>query len=153
MGTNRILFGPDNKIGANLLQAMKDPKYQQFLPEFPLLHVRKSKINTLFSAYSDAGLVHILMFMCDNEKKDWNKLISVTHIDVAARYVRRLSIAFHLAFTCKFLQTLDKETAKLVLKDLEEGRILAVARQWGALMMHLSKGELNKKPHLPCITR
>ena len=45
VGTNRILFGPDNKIGANLLQAMKDPKYQQFLPEFPLLHVRKSKIN------------------------------------------------------------------------------------------------------------
>ncbi|CAC5372998.1 unnamed protein product [Mytilus coruscus] len=40
-GVDRILFGQDNKIGANLLEIVKDPKYNHFLPEFPLLHLRK----------------------------------------------------------------------------------------------------------------
>lgn len=98
-GKDRILFGPDNKIGANLSQLLsQDNKYRHFLPEFPLLHLRKSKINTLFSAYKDAGLLQLLMYMCDDEKKEWTKLISMEHIDVATRFVRRLSLSFHVAF-------------------------------------------------------
>ncbi len=43
--SERVLFGPDNNIGKMFLLLMKkDPKYQIFLPEFPLLHLRKSKI-------------------------------------------------------------------------------------------------------------
>ena len=42
-GVNRILCGPDNKIGKCLLNLLNaDKKYQVFLPEFPLLHLRKS---------------------------------------------------------------------------------------------------------------
>ena len=60
-GLERILFGPDNKIIANLLILISlDPKYKKFLPEFAVLHLRKSKINTLISGYKDTGLVHLL---------------------------------------------------------------------------------------------
>ena len=42
--TDKILFGPDNKILANLLKLQKNDKYQVFVPEFPLLHLRKSVV-------------------------------------------------------------------------------------------------------------
>lgn len=58
--SNRIFCGPDNKIGKCMLSLMEsDKKYERFLVEFPLLHLRKSKITILFSAYSEAGLVQI----------------------------------------------------------------------------------------------
>lgn len=48
-GQNRILFAPDHKIGKNLISLMKKcSKYQIFLPEFPILHLRKSRIVTSF---------------------------------------------------------------------------------------------------------
>ena len=91
----RILCGPDNKIGKCLFQLMASSvKYRAFLPEFPLLHLRKSKITILFSAYKDAGLVQLLRIMRDDDKSDWSKLASVTHIDVATRYVKRLALSF-----------------------------------------------------------
>ncbi|CAC5361529.1 unnamed protein product [Mytilus coruscus] len=44
-GGLKILFAPDNKIGSNLLKLFSSSKkYQNFLPEFPILHLRKSKI-------------------------------------------------------------------------------------------------------------
>ena len=61
---NHILCGPDNKIGKSILMLMAtDPKYKVFLVEFPLLHLRKSKISILFSAYQDVGIVKILQYM------------------------------------------------------------------------------------------
>ena len=73
----KILFGPDNKIGSNLLKLREhNRRYEHFLPEFPLLHLRKSKINNLWSACQNAGLVHILKYMRDDDIKDWKKLIN-----------------------------------------------------------------------------
>ena len=81
---NRILCGPDNKIGKCVIELMKtDEKYRIFLPEFPLLHLRKSKITILFSAYQDAGLIQLTKFMKDDGEDDWRKLVSVQHIDMA----------------------------------------------------------------------
>lgn len=38
----RILFAPEYKIAKNLFKLMdQNPKYQIFLPEFPVLHLRK----------------------------------------------------------------------------------------------------------------
>jgi hypothetical protein len=85
---NRILCGPDNKIGKCLLTLMElNTKYKAFLPEFPLLHLRKSKITILFSSYKDAGLVQLVKFMRDENQDDWAKLVSVQHIDMATRHI------------------------------------------------------------------
>lgn len=72
---SRILFGPDHKIGKNLIELMKfDQQYKRYLPEFPLLHLRKSKITNLFAAYKAAGLLVLLKFMVDgSEKLEWSK--------------------------------------------------------------------------------
>ena len=107
---DRILCGPDNKIGKCLLQLMaSSAKYKAFLPEFPLLHLRKSKLTILFSGYKDAGLIQLVRIMRDDEKSDWSKLASVTHIDVATRHVKRLALSFQLAFLIAFSQTLGHE--------------------------------------------
>ena len=64
----KILCGPDNKIGKCLLQLMSSIVKQ----EFPLLHLRKSKITIQFSAYKDAGLVQLLRIMRDDDRSDWS---------------------------------------------------------------------------------
>ncbi|CAC5365991.1 unnamed protein product [Mytilus coruscus] len=131
-GVDRILFGQDNKIGANLMEIVKDPKYNHFLPEFPLLYLRKSKINSLFSSYKETGLLQLLIYMCDEEKKEWPKLITMDHIDVATKYVRRLSLSFHISFNCRFLQCLKQEEALAIIDMLEEGKIEETSRLWSS---------------------
>ena len=42
-----------------------DKTFEQFLPEFPILHLKKSKITNLFSTYKDAGILHLLKYMKD----------------------------------------------------------------------------------------
>ncbi|MCW4344649.1 MAG: hypothetical protein N0E48_15030, partial [Candidatus Thiodiazotropha endolucinida] len=122
--TNKILFGPDQKIGNNLLKLIKESeRYGAFLPEFPCLHLRKSKITNLCTAYKDAGLLHILKYMRDEETQEWSKLISAEDINKASRYIRRLSIAFHLAFVAKFLSTLDEEERLLAEKNMIHGNL------------------------------
>ena len=64
----RILFGPDHKVGKNLLELIAEhEKYKVFLPEFPLLHLRKSKITNLGSAYKHAGIIQLMKFMKDED--------------------------------------------------------------------------------------
>ena len=49
-GINCILCGPDNKIEKCLLNLLNaDKKARVLFPELTLLHLRKSKINILFS--------------------------------------------------------------------------------------------------------
>ena len=107
-------------------------KYRAFLPEFPLLHLRKSKITILFSAYKDAGLVQLLRIMRDDEKSDWSKLVSVTHIDVATRYVKRLGLSFQLGFLIVFSQTLEQEELENFLADMESLSPLQIAENWNS---------------------
>ena len=112
MTANRILCGPDHKIGNCLLKLIAvNDKYASFLPEFPLLHLRKSMITILFSSYNDAGLIHILKFMRDDNRQEWSKLISAQHNDAATRNVKRIGMALHIAFLVSFVkwsETLEK---------------------------------------------
>ena len=105
-----FLFAPDHKISKNLLQLIKENKlFHQFLPEFPALHLRKSKIVNLFGAYKAAGLVHLIKYMKDSEQEDeWMKLITLQNIETATKNITRLSMALHLAFIVKFITTNDK---------------------------------------------
>ena len=80
-----ILCGADNKIGSNLIKLKREEKYRHFLPEFHVLHLRKSKINILFSAYKTSGLIQLPFYMYNNDKKEWSTLISIEHIDKATR--------------------------------------------------------------------
>ena len=124
------MCGPDNKIGSNLLKITKQAKYKHILPEFPLLHLRKSKINTLFSAYKDAGLSHLMMFMRDDDRHEWKKLVSAEHIDVATRYVKRIAMSLRLAFLLSFMHYLPLEQSKKLECDLKKENCSTVCEKW-----------------------
>ena len=108
--STRILLGPDQKIGKNLLCLMKQRRYAPFLPEFPCLHARKSRITILFSAYKQAGILQLIQYMQDDENNDWATLISAHHIDVATKYIMRLAKALRMAFILQFSMELSKES-------------------------------------------
>ncbi|CAC5360090.1 unnamed protein product [Mytilus coruscus] len=80
---DKIIFAPDYKIAKNLLKLIDTTeKYKVFTPEFPILHLRKSKITNLISAYKATGLLHILRYMKDEEnEKDWTKLLTIENIE------------------------------------------------------------------------
>ena len=60
---DKILIAADHKIASNLFKLIEeDKKYAVFLKEFPLLHLRKSKIVDICSGYKDAGIVPMLMY-------------------------------------------------------------------------------------------
>ena len=116
---HRILVGADNKIGKNVLQLMKnDSKYRVLLPEFPLLHLRKSKITNLFSGYKEAGIVHMLKYMKDADQDEWMKLLTAENIDAATRTVWRISMSLHLAFFIKFVQQLSVSQQTNLLENM-----------------------------------
>ena len=130
-GVNRILCGPDNKIGKCLLNLLNaDKKYQVFLPEFRLLHLRKSKINILFSSYGEAGLVQILRIMRNEDQDEWAKLISIQHIDMATKHVRRLALALHLAFLISFMDYTEPEALQEFLNDMETEDCAEITSKW-----------------------
>ena len=118
--SQRILCGADQKIGNNILRLMSmDEKYLAILPEFPLLHLRKSKITILFSSYNDAGLLQLLQYMRDDDRDEWSKLVSAAHIDMATRNVKRIGQALHLAFLIQFAATLESEDRIKFIKNME----------------------------------
>ncbi|XP_067660602.1 uncharacterized protein [Haliotis asinina] len=132
---DRILLAPDHKLSKNLIQLMKEHKiFQQFLPEFPVLHLKKSKIANIFSAYKDAGLHELLKYMKDDEQeKDWKKLVTLSNIETAARNIKRLSMAFHLAFLATFLQSLTEENKIQILQDIKRKSLGTLESKWGLL--------------------
>ncbi|VDI35096.1 Hypothetical predicted protein [Mytilus galloprovincialis] len=119
---DKIIFAPDYKIAKNLLKLIDSTeKYKVFIPEFPILHLRKSKITNLISAYKTTGLLHILRYMKDEEnEKDWTKLLTIENIETATRNIWRLSVALHLSFFVCYVSTLTEEEAGKVIEVLEE---------------------------------
>lgn len=139
---SRILFAPDQKLGNNLLKLLEqDRKYKIFLPEFPLLHLRKSKITNLCTGYKDAGILQLLMYMNDDEKeKDWMKLVDATHIEHATRNIKRLSLTLHLFFLILFLHSLESDMAAEVVSVLKAVNEESV-KKWSPLFeVFLQKG-------------
>ena len=107
---DRIMCGPDNKICSNLLKLMeRDIKYKAFLPEFPILHLRKSKITTLLSAYKDTGLGHLFRYMRDESTKELSSVVGLHHIDVATKHIKRMGQSLHVAFFIKFMSQLSEQ--------------------------------------------
>jgi hypothetical protein len=130
---SKILFGPDHKIGNNLIKLVRgSKKYDAFIPEFPCLHLRKSRITITLSSYKDAGLMQLLQYMRDDDDTSWAKLINIHHIDVATRNIKRLSHALHAAFIIKFSSTLKKEEGCKLLNELSSLPGPCVAEKWNS---------------------
>ena len=129
---DRIILAPDYKTAKNVFKLMNtSPRYQIFLPEFPLLHLRKSKIGNFLKAYKSAGLLQILNYMRDEDtEKDWSKLVTVSNIDKATRIIRRLSVALHVAFILKFMETLQVSKATELLEQLCAGDKNCLEKMW-----------------------
>lgn len=129
--TEKVLCGPDQKIGSNLIKLIKSGnQFNHFLPEFPVLHLRKSHITILFSSYKTAGLLELLQFMKDEDQNEWIKLLSIEHIDVATNNVMRLSVAFHTALLAKFRSELNAEESSQFLDDLNDLSESDMALKW-----------------------
>ena len=107
-------------------------KYEIFLPEFLLLQLRKSVIIILFSAYNDAGLCHILRCIRDDDKQEWSNLVSVHHIDMAIRNVRRISISFNMAFLISFAKNLPESDCEEFLGGARHTLPVELSRKWSA---------------------
>ena len=141
--SDRILCGPDNKICSNLLTLMeRDKKYKAFLPEFPILHLRKSKINTILSAYKDSGFGQLLRFMRDESSQELSKIIGLHHIDVATRHIKRLGQSLHVAFLVKFLEQLSEEDQSSLL-DVLSGKSASYEPWSSKLESFMEEGSKN----------
>ena len=127
----RMLIGVDYKIGKNLFALLKrDPVFHNFIPEFPPLHLRKSKINTFFSAYKESGIFQILMYMRDDNIKEWSKLAETAHIDDATRTIKRIGMGLQLAFFFSFIEFLPDAEAKQFILSLESQSASESCKQW-----------------------
>lgn len=129
---DRILFGPDHKVGKNLLQLIsEDKKFAVFLPEFPLLHLRKSKITTIGSAYKHAGIIQLLKYMRDEDKEnEWAKLATTVHIEAATRVMRRLSLSLHVAFLLVFMRTMSSSENNEFKDDIQSKHPKDLCTKW-----------------------
>ena len=131
---DKVLLAPDHKIANNVFKLMREPKYKHLLPEFPVLHLVKSKINNLVSAYKPMGFVQMVKYMKDDENEtDWSKVVTLSEIEAAARTIRRLAIALHLAIFCSFLESLPPIEADNLLIDMESLPFLEVESRWNSV--------------------
>lgn len=116
---SRILMAPDHKIAANFFKLLKeDELFLKFVPEFPLLHLRKSKITTLLSAYKTTGLGSILRYMQNSEETDLCKLIGLVNIEKGTNVIRRLTYALVIGIFISFLLSLSPEEASDLTRAL-----------------------------------
>ena len=79
-----------------------DP-FKKLIVEFPILHLRKSKITNLCSAYKDVGILHLLMYIRDTKETEWTNLLHASHFDQATKFIRRLALGLHVAFMLTFI--------------------------------------------------
>ena len=75
--------------------------------------------------------------MKDAKEKEWTKLITLDHIDMATRYVWRIQVALQLAFFLQFVLLLPAEESKLLIRDLDalESNPLQFVEKWDTKYM------------------
>ena len=129
----KILFAPDHKIANNVFSLMEEPHFSCLLPEFPVLHLLKSKITNLISAYEPAGIRGLLKYMKDDEEEtDWKKLVSLAEIESAARNIRRLSLSLHIAFFSTYVESLTPIESDNLLEEVKSLSSHEAEQRWGS---------------------
>jgi hypothetical protein len=58
--------------------------------------------------WAGGGCLHKYMKDTDNEA-DWTDLVSLSNIETAAKNIKRLALALHLAFLVRFIHTLTTD--------------------------------------------
>ena len=66
----------------------------------------------------------------DEAQKDWKKLLNASNIDVSTKYIWRLSVALHIAFMLRFMQTLSQNYSVSLLQEMKENRQEELAEKW-----------------------
>ena len=61
-----------------------------------------------------------MMFMRDDDRNEWKKLVSAEHIDVATLHVKRIAMSFRLAFLLSFMRHLPLEQSQVLECDLKK---------------------------------
>lgn len=74
--------------------------------------------------------MQLLKFIRDEDLDEWAKLISIQHIDMAIKPVKRIALAFHLAFLISFTQCLDLNELDDFFNDLEIGYCASLSEKW-----------------------
>lgn len=95
--------------------------FKVYLPEFPLLHLRKSKIINLISAYKEAGLSSLVQFLQETDETDIKKILKPENIESATRFVKRLAMAIQIVLVVKFLESMSPTNAEKLSHALEQG--------------------------------
>ena len=89
------------------------------------------KILNLCSGYQDAGLVHILKYLKDDDREDdVAKLLGLNNIRFAARLIQRLALSFVLAYQVLFIQALPDSEAHSLLQQLQTENADDLANEW-----------------------
>lgn len=128
--SQNILIGPDNKIGKNVLELVKQTVFSVLKPEFPGLHLRKSCMTINMSAYQTAGAIQLLQYMRDDDSNEWAKMVDASHIDVATKYLKRLAATLRLAFLIAFTCSLPQEDAEKLKIAAQQQLETEVAEEW-----------------------
>ena len=116
----RILLAPDHKIANNLFKLLEEDIFRKtFTAEFPLLHLRKSKIINLLSGYSSAGLLQLTKYLLDTEETDIHKMVRPEKIERATTFVKRVAMVLHIVFMVLFLESLPPEDAERLSHSLD----------------------------------
>lgn len=130
---DRVLTAPDYKVAKHLLALIgSDIKYKTFLPEFPVLHLRKSKITNLISACKTTCLIHILKYMKDDDTEtDCSNLVSIGNIEIATKNIWRLSAGLHVALIFTFMNSISQLDAEQLSQDLYHCSEVELELRWG----------------------
>lgn len=75
-------------------------------------------ITILCSGYKDAGLIQLIQFMRDDYTEEWQKLVSLQHINTATKVIKRLAVSLHLAFLI-VLAKYDSDQRSSFLTDMD----------------------------------
>ena len=128
------ILAVDQKIAACHQKIKKEDRaFQKQILEIPALHLLKHKIVNICSSYKEAGILHILKYMRDDDtQEEWGRLVSIDNIKKATRMIRRCAIGFAIAFQVAFIKSLPDDEASSLLDELCDTQVgvCSLASDW-----------------------
>ena len=64
------------------------------------------------------------------QEQDWLELVSLRNIEPAAKNIKHLALALHLAFLVQFITTLPDEDVEQILSDLDINNLAIMNQRW-----------------------
>jgi hypothetical protein len=71
------------------------------------------------------------MYMKDTDNEaDWTDLVSLSNIESAAKNIKRLALALHLAFLIRFIHTLTTDVQAEIIHDFKQNNWEILHQKW-----------------------